>query len=219
MENICTRCNGDKNTNGTIKGRTYCRLCAREMCRLYKQKNKEKIKEYNKKYKLQHKDEISEYNKNYNKENRKEIQKRHTEYLKNRRKTNKNYKIAVVLRNRLKSLLKGEKRKKTLEILGCDLNFFLDWLKFQFKEDMTFENHGTIWHIDHVIPCAKFNLTEVEEQKKCFNWTNMQPMHSSKNMSKKAKIFFKEIFAHEIVLYSYYMKLNDSNKNKIKYLS
>ena len=226
MDNICTKCQGDKNINGVVKGRRYCRLCARLMCKLYKQRNKEKVSEYNKNYKLQHKKEISEYNKQYNIDNRNQIQKRHTKYLKDRRKTDLSYKMAIVLRNRVKSLLKGEKRKKTLELLGCDLQFFLNWLSYQFSEGMTMENHGSVWHIDHVIPCAKFDLKSINEQKKCFHWSNMQPMFSSENLSKKDKVCFKDIYKHEIKLYSYYIKLTKliQNKtsilryNKIKYL-
>jgi len=217
MENKCSKCKVDKNINGFVKNKSYCRICARLMCKVYKEKNKEKISQYNKKYKLENKEKISEYNKQYNIDNRKEIQKRHTEYLKNKRKTDIHYKISVVLRNRIKSLLKGEKRKKTIELLGCDLNFFQNWLKYQLVDTMTLENHGKIWHIDHVIPCAKFDLKNIEEQKKCFNWTNLQPMFSSENMSKKDNIILKDIFAHEIKLYSFIIKNKINTKKIIKF--
>lgn len=215
MENICSKCKGDKNVNGIVKNKSYCKLCARLMCKLYKQRNKEKISEYNKKYKSRHKEEISDYNKQYNLNNRDKIQKRHTQYLKERRKTDLNYKMAVVLRNRVKSLLKGEKRKKTLELLGCELQFFVDWLSFQFTDKMKLENHGLIWHIDHVIPCAKFDLKNIEEQKKCFHWSNMQPMYSSENLSKKDKICLDDINKHEIKLNSYIQLTKPKNKTSI----
>ena len=41
---------------------------------------------------------------------------------------------------------------------------------------MTWDNHGEIWEIDHIIPCSKFNLTEEKQQKECFHYTNLQPL-------------------------------------------
>ena len=51
---------------------------------------------------------------------------------------------------------------------------------------MTWKNYGE-WHIDHIKPCSKFNLTDEEEQKKCFNYKNLQPLWASENTSKGAK--------------------------------
>ena len=53
----------------------------------------------------------------------------------------------------------------------------------QFKEGMTWKNQGK-WHIDHIKPCCKFNLLDKEEQKKCFHYTNLQPLWSQENLSK-----------------------------------
>ena len=50
---------------------------------------------------------------------------------------------------------------------------------------MTWENHTTHgWHIDHVKPCAVFDLSKPEEQKKCFHYTNLQPLWAKENLSK-----------------------------------
>jgi hypothetical protein len=51
---------------------------------------------------------------------------------------------------------------------------------------MTWENHGK-WHIDHIKPGALFNLINIEEQKKCFHYTNLQPLWASENLSKGCK--------------------------------
>ena len=52
---------------------------------------------------------------------------------------------------------------------------------------MTFENYGDYWHMDHIKPCASFDLNDEEEQKKCFHYTNLQPMEGKENMSKGSK--------------------------------
>ncbi len=54
---------------------------------------------------------------------------------------------------------------------------------------MTWENHGRHgWHIDHIIPCAAFDLTDPEQQKKCFHYTNYQPLYTLENLKKGDRI-------------------------------
>jgi hypothetical protein len=53
---------------------------------------------------------------------------------------------------------------------------------------MTWENHGRYgWHIDHIRPCASFDLADPEQQRKCFHYTNLQPLWASENMRKGDK--------------------------------
>ena len=52
---------------------------------------------------------------------------------------------------------------------------------------MTWDNHGE-WHIDHIKPCASFDLTDADQQRECFNYTNLQPLWAKDNLSKGAKI-------------------------------
>ena len=68
---------------------------------------------------------------------------------------------------------------------------------------MTFENHGTYWHLDHVIPCARFNLEDNAQLKICVHWTNIQPLKASINVSKKATLSLREIHLHEIKIHSF----------------
>jgi hypothetical protein len=49
-------------------------------------------------------------------------------------------------------------------------------------------NHSDCWHIDHIIPCARFNLVDLEQQKLCFHYTNLQPLWAKDNLSKADKI-------------------------------
>lgn len=227
-EKFCEKCREWKSLdefNETQK-RKACRKCLNEACRLYKQKNKEKISAYNEKYKKAHKSEIKDYNRNYSVVNRKTIQTRHTAYLRNRRKTNPEYKISCLLRNRVKAFLYGENRKSSKELLGCEYEFVRDWIESQFTDEMSFDNHGTVWHIDHVIPCAKFAITDDDEQKRCFNWTNLQPMASIENMSKGDNVTLKEYKSH-VKKVNKYIKQNGietteytfGNYDETKYIS
>ena len=53
---------------------------------------------------------------------------------------------------------------------------------------MSWTNYGA-WHVDHIVSCKTFNLTKPEEQKKCFNYTNLQPLWAEINLKKHAKIY------------------------------
>jgi hypothetical protein len=53
---------------------------------------------------------------------------------------------------------------------------------------MTLENHGIVWHIDHFIPVAKFDLSNPNEQMECFHWTNIQPLICTDNRKKSNMI-------------------------------
>lgn len=56
---------------------------------------------------------------------------------------------------------------------------------------MNWDNHGRgkgKWNIDHIYPCASFDLNKESEQKKCFNYTNLQPLWSEENLKKSDKL-------------------------------
>ena len=54
---------------------------------------------------------------------------------------------------------------------------------------MSWENYGMHgWHLDHIIPCCSFNLQNEEELKKCFHYSNYQPLWAKDNLSKGGKI-------------------------------
>jgi len=48
---------------------------------------------------------------------------------------------------------------------------------------MNWFNYGE-WDVDHVLPCASFDLTDEDEQKTCFVHSNLQPLWASENQSK-----------------------------------
>ena len=53
---------------------------------------------------------------------------------------------------------------------------------------MTWNNYGLkTWHIDHIKPISKYNLTDPEDIKNAFNYKNLQPLWASDNLSKSNK--------------------------------
>jgi hypothetical protein len=93
------------------------------------------------------------------------------------------------LGTRIRKVLNGliKKSKSTQELIGCDIEQLWIHLEKSFKSGMTRKNYGK-WHVDHIIPCASFDLTKPEEQAKCFHYTNLQPLWASENLAKGSKI-------------------------------
>ena len=127
-----------------------------------------------------------EIRKKYYEENKEKEKLRKKKYYEE----NPQARIARNLRRRVRGALKSQgaiKSKKTEELLGCSVKFFIEHLESLFDDKMTFENYGE-WHIDHIMPCVSFDLTKIKEQKRCFNYTNQQPLWGSDNLSKGSKL-------------------------------
>lgn len=231
IEKKCIECNLIKNIkNNFISGRhKYCNECQiikdekqKQRCKDYKKNNRQYIKEYNKKYKSKNKEKIKEYEKEYTATKRKtrEFKDKKNKYYKNKRETDIKYKIGVAYRNRLRKFMNDT--RKTNKLLGCKKDFLIEWFLY-IDPKLNLNNHGKEWHIDHLIPCNLFNLKDEKELKKCFHWSNLQPLNASINMSKKDKLTFKELFFHEIKLYSFLFNKKiykkEKNYNRVKYLS
>ena len=117
---------------------------------------------------------------------------------------NRHLHIKRILYARIGDLLNGKnKSANTLSLLGCSLEFFQNWLEFQFTPEMTFENIGEYWHLDHVRPCSSFNLEQGIEQKKCFHWSNYQPLEKIENLRKwnKRNIVYETRHLFKALLY------------------
>ena len=127
--------------------------------------------------------------KQYYQEHKKETITQNTSYQVNKCKTDPAFKLEKNLRCRLYHALRNQnahKNVRTLDLIGCSTSFLMGYLEAKFTEGMTWQNHGE-WHIDHIQPCAKFNLLNEEEQHKCFHYTNLQPLWAKDNLIKGAK--------------------------------
>lgn len=91
------------------------------------------------------------------------------------------------------------KRNRTVDYLGCTIEFFKKYIEFQFTGKMSWETYGK-WHLDHVTPCSHYNLQVIEEVKECFNWKNIRPLRAKKNLEKSDKIDIKVIASHKRIV-------------------
>ena len=132
-----------------------------------------------------------DYKKNYKLQNPEKSKEQKRRYKKNRMKRDITFKILHRLRTRILLVLHGKKKaESSMNLLGCTAEHFKKHLEEQFKDDMSWENYGIRgWHIDHIKPCASFDLSVIEEQKECFHYTNLQPLWWFDNLAKSDKIF------------------------------
>lgn len=111
------------------------------------------------------------------------------DWANNKYATDINYRIKSAVQARIRSAIKNNyKAASTTELIGCSIEHLKYYLEFQFKSGMSWNNYGK-WHIDHKIPCASFDLSDPEQQKVCFHYSNLQPLWMKDNVSKGAKIF------------------------------
>lgn len=110
--------------------------------------------------------------------------------IKKKRRNKEHTKIAMYLRNRLNSALKGKRKAgSAVKDLGCSVADFMQYMDAKFKPGMSWSNWGKkTWHIDHIKPLNSFDLTNAKEVKIACHYTNLQPLWYWQNISKKDRL-------------------------------
>jgi hypothetical protein len=151
--------------------------------------NKEKYKQNSTDWQKSNKDKIKIISKKY-RDSKDGIKKR-KEYRK--KEYDQKYGIDIewtLLRNvriRLRNALKNNfKTGKTLDLLGCSIEFYKQYLENQFDKNMNWENYGKdkYWEIDHIQPLSKGGS---------FYYTNTRPYPINENRSKGNRWDYKSI--------------------------
>ena len=151
------------------KGEDYYTQIEVQRRKEYYQKNKEKIKA-----------RVEQYHQSHKQEN--------NEYKKRKYKTDVQYKLSELLRNRIRKSLKGNhKPGSAVKDMGCTVYELQLHLESQFTNGMSWDNHGQ-WHIDHIKPLASFDLTDPEKFMEACHYTNLQPLWAKDNLSKGKKL-------------------------------
>jgi hypothetical protein len=147
-----------------------------------------------KNYYISHERERNKRN-TYYKNNRKELIRVGIIYNKKRYNTDAGFNLKIRLSNRIREALKTvnvTKRNRTVDYLGISIPEFRIHIEKQFYvnsktgEMMSWENMPK-WHIDHIIPCYSYDLTNLDAQKKCFHYTNLRPMWAEENLKKGSR--------------------------------
>jgi len=207
---ICSKCKSETELSLFSKDKfkkdglsTQCKACVKD----YQQANKDKLKKYkkeysrrhyqenktrinlkNRKYRLDNAEKQRAYQKKYKQENKS----RKNEYVKHGKEIDPNYKLLATLRARVHRALKETyKVSSTVELLGVSIKEVRVHIESQFIGGMSWKNHGA-WHIDHVRPCASFDLSDPAQQRACFHYTNLQPLWARDNLLKGTNFSLKD---------------------------
>ena len=121
--------------------------------------------------------------------NKNKILKRHSIYLSDKYRNDSLLNITMRCRSRLYRMLADNgqyKQYKTFDLIGCTPQQLKEHLELRFVNGMSWDNRSK-WHIDHIKPCASFDLSKIEEQQKCFHYSNLQPLWAEDNLKKHTK--------------------------------
>lgn len=193
MKKQCSRCLLIKDISFFIKNNNkpygygyHCKMCESSRKSIYNKNRRIKNKEY-----------IKNKEKEYYYKNRKKSEQRHREnpeikrkvwreYSKYKSNTDILFRLRKNLRTRLYQSLtdsRYSKNKKTMCYVGCSLVYLKSHLESLFTVGMNWNNYGK-WHIDHIMPMSKFDLTKDEEIFKAMHYTNLQPLWAIENLKK-----------------------------------
>lgn len=117
---------------------------------------------------------------------REQINAYQSDWRRERSRTDPNYRIRTKLRLDLWKVVTGRRRAQAmLDLLGCTRAELLAHLESQFSDGMSWDNYGRGgWEIDHIIPCANFDLTDPDQQRSCFTLSNLRPIWAVDNATK-----------------------------------
>ena len=162
----------------------------------------------NRKYQQSHKEEINARARNrwainsgqvkdkkrlYNEKNKLKLRIYWLQYAKYRYKNDLQFKLARVVRGRLRSAIKGffvGRKPRTEQLVGCSVENLIKHIESKFTEGMSWANHGCgsgFWCLDHIKPLASYDLTNREQALNASHYTNLQPLWWMDNIKKSDK--------------------------------
>ena len=151
-------------------------------------KNKAKHRERTKAWHEANREKALQYLRDWQANNADYCRQQKTAYYLRRKQTDAAFAVLTRLRRRINHFVSGtNKSATTAELIGCSMEEFTAHLEDQFTDGMTWENRH-LWHIDHIIPCAAFDLCDPRQQRACFHYSNMRPLWAFKNQSKGATV-------------------------------
>lgn len=171
---------------------------------LYKKNWEKRNPLYKKQYAEEHKEEINLRAKRHYEKNRESIalkkkiydslpsvriarRKYINKYVKEKWKTDIQFRLSRLLRTRINTVLKENKKLGSgVKDLGCTLLELKTYLESKFVKGMSWDNKGE-WHIDHINPLSSFNLLDKDDFRRACHYTNLQPMWATDNLHKSNK--------------------------------
>ena len=156
-----------------------CKECKKQYRKQYHIKNRDKILDQKREY-ASRPEVIKQRRNTKNKYYHNKLKHRHDPRTKAKRN----------LSRRMRTLF-SKNGDQTIDFIGCSIDDLKSHLEKQFVDGMNWENYGRYgWHVDHIRPCCSFDLTDPEQQRECFNYTNLQPLWAKDNLAKGGRYEF-----------------------------
>lgn len=176
----------------------YCKICQKFKDQKRYKKNSGEIKERVKQRRRDYPEKLKEEGQKYYRKNKTKLLKKSIEYRQRperkkrmseihqyRMKNDILYRLRRILRSRIsKAFIR--KTEKSRDILGCSIEEVRKHLENQFTAKMSWNNHGSYWEIDHIIPLA--SAKDQKKLRELCHYSNLQPLESSRNREKGARL-------------------------------
>lgn len=160
---------------------SYCKTCQNQSNKQWSKANRDKVKKMKRaSYERKKAGIPSKGIQSYE-----SIKRKQRAYKRHRWRTCSDYRVMSNIRRRINYALRGNRKiANTEKLLGMSAEECRKYLESLFTEGMNWDNV----HIDHIVPCASFTLSDPEQQRKCFHYTNLTPLFAKDNLSKGCKI-------------------------------
>lgn len=145
-----------------------------------------------KKYYESNKSRINALNREYVQRNKDRVRAYQAQWRSRRRIIDQSFRVFGVLKTRMHRLLRGAVKKSASAeaMIGCSRQDLIKYIESKWLIGMNWGNWGLAsrsrktWHIDHIRPCASFDLSIPAHQMECFHFTNLQPLWAEDNIRK-----------------------------------
>jgi hypothetical protein len=178
---ICSRCRKEKSIE-EFKSSKICEHCS----------------SYNKEYSKKNKERFKEKNNLRSKEWQKRNRDKTREYEKKQYYSNPNFRLSKVIRAIIKPRINKNSKNKTFEMLGYSVEILRKHLENQFTKEFNWNTYGTLWNMEHIIPLSLYDLSNLEEFKKCWSLRNLRVFSRKDNQMKWKNLDMKLVEEHKI---------------------
>jgi hypothetical protein len=105
-----------------------------------------------------------------------------------KRNANPKHRMRSALSRRLALVMGGKLGRGLMSYVGCTNDQLRGYIESLFEPGMSWDNYGLIWQVDHVLPVSRFDHSDMNQVRICWNWQNLRPMWSDENLAKSDKI-------------------------------
>jgi hypothetical protein len=162
-----------------------CRTCARSADRVRYAANREPILAQKKTFRDQNPETIILNRRRTYLNNKEAISARAA----NRYRADPLHRLRCATRTRFVKIFKAKGLKKITawqSLVGYSVADLKQHIDAQLKSPMTWDNYGSVWHVDHKTPVASFDLPR--QLRECWALSNLQPLLKRDNHRKGARL-------------------------------